>query len=874
MSTTSSTPLSELERFRIVNTGTDPIPEAAVQRFIELCDSALSNGHRPRAHIAFALAGDPGDQYPDYRDVLVTTVNLGAHFTSIPLDIHGAPMGTAISTSARSTLYGITVVALQSLSLHGTAADDSERLVDLVRTITQPREANAALIEKLVEIQIARATAELEREEREKLALRGFMSTHDAKLEGAAHSLDVRKKYPEVRLPNNLELGTKRSPLRLPHLVGIYNTVVAEAEAMRVRLTEMASRGEHVRRLYTKLSQSPHAWLIAEHLHEQHVLTPQQAFRTAIGDLEDETARAYFWAGMLLPNTHINTHMFSKLAAKETITVDGFSISLSNVPFCFCSLGACAPVTDQAGPTATKSKPQVKVDAHPVGGGHDDANTVPTDDDEKYSRDFAMKPGNMIPAWPIYEVMTACHNIITTFTHGGQAQDALRRVHVMYPHHIDFHKTPDGKYGGVLKHLRKDAYVLAPYNVTQNHWVLLAITRTSIYFFDSLRAHSKEIARDFANELGAYIESKLGTSVRVSQGNTPQQERGSNDCALWVMRNALTYMSDKGGTGFRTRGKWTGMFSREWLRQHLAIGAHEATASAARQALQKAIADILGTPKKQNSTAGVDKADFAGKDVCLVCKQATLARDQEHEKGRRTHICSACDVAFHARCISQTVRGKELPRHVKMVRDWKCQDCAKPMPQKVRCGQRDCKYDGGQVVIAQANHCTGCDMYFHKLHVSGQNPKPFLCSACRGTTRGRGKAPSSSPSSTPSSHPPKPASTASSSPSSSPPQPSAAPLPEPPKVPPTAQPTKAPTKVPMKAPAKPVSTTSAPATPVTTPAKVPFKVPMKAPMKVPAQPPAPAVTSQASPPTPPPPKPPSPSPSPEPQQPGFHQSQT
>eukprot|EP00760_Papus_ankaliazontas_P006910 PhM_4_TR1321/c3_g1_i5/m.101089 len=210
-----------------------------------------------------------------------------------------------------------------------------------------------------------------------------------------------------------------------------------------------------------------------------------------------------------------------------------------------------------------------------------------------------------------------------------------------------------------------------------------------------------------------------------------------------------------------------------------------------------------------------------------------------------------------------------------MVRDWKCQDCAKPTPQKVKCGQGDCKYDGGHVVIAQANHCTGCDMYFHNLHVSGQTPKPFLCSACRGTTRGRGKAPSLSPSSTSSSQPSKPASTASSSPSSSSSQPSAAPLPEPPKVPPTAQSTKAPTKVPMKAPAKPAPTTSAPATPaakppVTTPTKVPFKVPMK----VPAQPPAPAAPSQTSPPRPPPPKPPSPSPSPEPQQPGFHQSQT
>eukprot|EP00760_Papus_ankaliazontas_P006912 PhM_4_TR1321/c3_g1_i5/m.101088 len=119
----------------------------------------------------------------------------------------------------------------------------------------------------------------------------------------------------------------------------------------------------------------------------------------------------------------------------------------------------------------------------------------------------------------------------------------------------------------------------------------------------------------------------------------PQQERGLNYCALWVMRNTLTYMSDKGGTGFRTRGRWTSMFSREWLRQHLAIGAHEATASAPRQALRKAISDILGTPKKQNSTAGVDKADFAGKDVCLVCKQATLARDQEHRKGTaHTHL--------------------------------------------------------------------------------------------------------------------------------------------------------------------------------------------------------------------------------------------
>eukprot|EP00760_Papus_ankaliazontas_P006909 PhM_4_TR1321/c3_g1_i5/m.101092 len=137
---------------------------------------------------------------------------------------------------------------------------------------------------------------------------------------------------------------------------------------------------------------------------------------------------------MLLPETHVNMHMFDKLASKETIIIDGFSISLKTVPFCFYFFAVCEPGADQAGPNAVcqqvetnknKNKPHVVASSQLRGGGHKDSGAVPTDDDEKYSRDFAMKPGNMIPAWPIYEVMTACHDIISTFTHGGQARDAL-----------------------------------------------------------------------------------------------------------------------------------------------------------------------------------------------------------------------------------------------------------------------------------------------------------------------------------------------------------------------------------------------------------------------------------------------------------------
>eukprot|EP00760_Papus_ankaliazontas_P026852 PhM_4_TR3081/c1_g1_i2/m.53909 len=110
------------------------------------------------------------------------------------------------------------------------------------------------------------------------------------------------------------------------------------------------------------------------------------------------------------------------------------------------------------------------------------------------------------------------------------APDAIRRA------------AGDAPFGDVVNLTAAEgSAVLAPLNVHNDHWVLLTISRKAITVYDSMPGHTAGAGHKFAQFLiGKLPKAFVGT--RVQTGQSDAQAARSNDCALFVMCNALRYM--------------------------------------------------------------------------------------------------------------------------------------------------------------------------------------------------------------------------------------------------------------------------------------------------------------------------------------------
>eukprot|EP00760_Papus_ankaliazontas_P017678 PhM_4_TR17369/c2_g3_i1/m.33525 len=131
-------------------------------------------------------------------------------------------------------------------------------------------------------------------------------------------------------------------------------------------------------------------------------------------------------------------------------------------------------------------------------------------------------------------------------------------------------RTPFGRkpYAGVNDAVQS-RHVLAPLHVRGDHWVLLSLSKTRIRIYDSFAKHTGDEADKFAQELKANVP--ILNRCTIEHVASTQQPADSNDCALWVIRNAYKYVLTKVGCHPDARGSFDHgtLFTRTWLKEHL-----------------------------------------------------------------------------------------------------------------------------------------------------------------------------------------------------------------------------------------------------------------------------------------------------------------
>eukprot|EP00760_Papus_ankaliazontas_P008724 PhM_4_TR13916/c2_g3_i1/m.39950 len=139
------------------------------------------------------------------------------------------------------------------------------------------------------------------------------------------------------------------------------------------------------------------------------------------------------------------------------------------------------------------------------------------------------------------------------------------KVSVLYPDAIRSANSAKGlPYAAVNDMVQTGHSVLAPLHVRGDHWVLLSLSCTQIRIYDSLRKHTAGEATKFAEELKANVPRLK--AVHINEIESPKQADGSNDCGLWVIRNAYKYVLTKESCAPGPSFDYSTIFSREWLK--------------------------------------------------------------------------------------------------------------------------------------------------------------------------------------------------------------------------------------------------------------------------------------------------------------------
>jgi integrase len=333
---------------------------------------------------------------------------------------------------------------------------------------------------------------------------------------------------------------------------------------------------------------------------------------------------------------------------------------------------------------------------HAAGGGSMDQ---PSSSIQDTSLDAATRDGALIPGWIIHLVLSAI-----------VAARPKADFKVMYPDAIRT-SSRGSPYGNVSKLLRPQRNILAPLHVKGNHWVLLIVNERMITVYDSLPAHTAGEAEGFALKLRTDVAEL--SSIFVKKATSPVQPTISNDCALWVMRNALTAISrHRRVSPIAGSQDFSRFFTRPWLKTHLPATVEAADKPETLAKLKEDVIDHIlikrqGEPSRNDSEATACPYKWDG----ITCGRSILPGNGQP--------CSLC------KRICCTDHRQQRPRET-----WRCTDCRSNKTLKLKCAFDGCQISGGDVPASTAWHCIRCKNPYHQAHLHGESRNTFTCARC------------------------------------------------------------------------------------------------------------------------------------------------
>eukprot|EP00760_Papus_ankaliazontas_P004227 PhM_4_TR11712/c1_g1_i1/m.29538 len=227
---------------------------------------------------------------------------------------------------------------------------------------------------------------------------------------------------------------------------------------------------------------------------------------------------------------------------------------------------------------------------------------------------------------------------------------------VLYPDAIrSAHSAKGLPFAGVNDMLLKGQVGLAPLHVRGDHWVLLSLSCARIRIYDSLTSHTAGEAKRFAQRMKDEVPRLK--AARIEKIDSPKQADGSNDCGLWVVRNAYKYVLTKEGCAPDADFDYGTLFSREWLKKNLPSTAEAADNAEYIQELAVTIRRIAAE-RVGKQTAGDSK--------CASCGQGFGKTGKPAE-------CTVCGGRWHLTCLASGARPRPG------MDDWKCNPCAKSL---------------------------------------------------------------------------------------------------------------------------------------------------------------------------------------------------
>eukprot|EP00760_Papus_ankaliazontas_P004238 PhM_4_TR11712/c3_g2_i7/m.29570 len=291
--------------------------------------------------------------------------------------------------------------------------------------------------------------------------------------------------------------------------------------------------------------------------------------------------------------------------------------------------------------------------------------------------------------------------------------------------------------------------------------------------YDSLTSHTAGEAKRFAQKMKDEVPRLK--AVSIEEIDSPQQEDGSNDCGLWVIRNAYKYVLTKEGCAPGPDFDYSTLFSRDWLKQHLPATPEATDKPEYIQELAVTIRRIAAE-RVGKQTAGDAKCASCGQGFgktgkpaeCTVCggrwHLTCLASGARPRPGMDDWKCNPCAKSLarvdDVECPfvyvkSQQVCGAPIAKGcgAKCVRcekvfcgkhrhkdepNWRCPPCAKVKPKTVvKCASPNCTTQNGYVNWQHAVQCSKCERCFHNAHVQRTQGVPFVCSFCTEKAKGR-----------------------------------------------------------------------------------------------------------------------------------------
>ena len=488
-----------------------------------------------------------------------------------------------------------------------------------------------------------------------------------------------------------------------------------------------------------------------------HMLTRRELFFVAVEYLLYEPGCAYakevvhvrrkFIVASMAPE-HVTPALEQQLSQK--LVAPGDSLDLFSL-----TLYGDDPLLAEVIPPSSRTKKKKKKCAV-KGGGEDDLSATPPSSVHStgpFYRD--LRPSSYIADWLLDFVNMG---VAALYPRGGIKVIGADLIRNWFERDAapEMRKALDARWA--------DPVLLAPLLVRGDHWVLLRICRFKIEIFDSLRSHTGDAAHVFARKLVKRFPVLRDAQVESAK-HWAQQERGSNDCALFVMRAVLHVLGLQSMLAVLqffdrrslddllphipgadpTSGK-TNDFLRELYKVETkkSFAARLVAYLSAPKTFSVATSAPLTTQSKPRAPSAGPSGGSPAQSQCNSTpatakpppKEAAVAPPPQAPKpvpcpwpGCKSTVtlphgrsCDGCGGRFCTRHRGKWAGAK-----------WRCAKCVEAQSMSAPCGHHKCTLQGGIVKLMEALTCTECKKLFHKKHARRYDKATleFHCGDCR-----------------------------------------------------------------------------------------------------------------------------------------------